>query len=319
LACLDVIIPVRNDESGLLRCLESIDRARRVDGVEIGVVVADNGSRDRSPDVARERGAKVLDLPGLKVAALRNRAVAELSGEWIAFIDADHEIAPGWFEAAVEAMGDAEVAGAGAHYHPPEPPTWVQRIYNGLRPHSEVKGQAAWLGSGNLVVRRSDFERVGGFDETLETCEDVDLCMRLTSGGRGLLHVPAMRSIHYGDPATLRALFRSELWRGRDNLRVTFRHGFGLRDLPSVGMPVAMIVLVVALVVLVAGGPVWGWWWALLPLLGMALVVLLRTALLTIRTRTANPLELMRLVAVAATYEAARAGSLVRRTAHRRA
>ena len=43
--------------------------------------------------------------------------------------------------------------------------------------------RVTWLGSGNMAVRRSAFEEVGGFDTTLETCEDVDLCRKLRARG----------------------------------------------------------------------------------------------------------------------------------------
>ena len=43
---------------------------------------------------------------------------------------------------------------------------------------------ADWLGSGNLAVSRTAFELVGGFDTSLETCEDVDFCHRLRAKGQ---------------------------------------------------------------------------------------------------------------------------------------
>ena len=45
--------------------------------------------------------------------------------------------------------------------------------------------------------------------------------------------------LHLGAPSKLRRLFLGELWRGRDNLRVTLRGPLTLRALPSVLLPVA--------------------------------------------------------------------------------
>jgi hypothetical protein len=56
---------------------------------------------------------------------------------------------------------------------------------------------------------------------------------------------------HFGDPATLGELFRGELWRGRDNLRVSLRGPVDWRDLPSVIVPLlwltSMLTALVAL------------------------------------------------------------------------
>ena len=81
--------------------------------------------------------------------------------------------------------------------------------------------------------------RLAGFDAWLETCEDVDLCNRMRAGRLPPGQRRPHRSAHLGDPATLRALFFGELWRGRDNLRVTLRGPLTLRaPLPSVVTPV---------------------------------------------------------------------------------
>lgn len=96
-------------------------------------------------------------------------------------------------------------------------------MYDRLRRHQGGVRDTGWLPSGNLVVRTEVFRQLGGFDTSLETCEDVDLCQRLVAGGGRLMETDRMHSTHFGDPATLRALFFGELWRGRDNLKVSLR------------------------------------------------------------------------------------------------
>ena len=77
--------------------------------------------------------------------------------------------------------------------------------------------------SGNLAVKRTAFQAIGGFDAALEACEDVDFCQRLRRAGWRLVGDERLESVHLGDPPTLAALFRAERWRGRDNLRVSLR------------------------------------------------------------------------------------------------
>jgi glycosyltransferase involved in cell wall biosynthesis len=227
------IIPVRNDAKRLESCLRSI-QANSFSGTRIEVVVVDNGSTDGSADVARKLGALVIESGSSCVAELRNLGAAQSAGEILAFVDADHEISAAWVRAAMETLRAPSVAAAGALCHAPIDGTWVQRAYGLLRGLPKGSQDVEWLGSGNLVVRRTVFQAVGGFDTALITCEDVDLCQRLIARGGRIVAVDAMVNVHYGDPRSLRALFRGELWRGRDNLRVTLRGPLTWRALPSV-------------------------------------------------------------------------------------
>ncbi|HEX5069852.1 MAG TPA: glycosyltransferase, partial [Vicinamibacterales bacterium] len=236
---VSIVIPVRNDARRLRRCLETLREA--ASGAVFEIIVADNGSTDDSARVAAEAGAIVVPLPDRRVAQVRNEAAARARGEYLAFVDADHELDPGWSHAAMRALSDPAIDAAGAQYYAPADGTWVQRAYDRLRRHRSGDHAVGWLPSGNLIIRRAAFERLGGFDAALETCEDVDLCQRLTAGGGRIMAVEGMRSVHLGDPATLAALFGGELWRGRDNLRVSLRVPLTFRSTPSVAFPIVTL------------------------------------------------------------------------------
>src|ERR1043165_31145 len=79
LPTVSILIPVLNDAAGLSRCLDSI-RANTYPAALVEIVVADNGSVDASGEVARRAGATVVRLPGVSVAAARNRIAAVASG-----------------------------------------------------------------------------------------------------------------------------------------------------------------------------------------------------------------------------------------------
>lgn len=231
------VVPVRDDADRLRRCLESIARNGGSAG-SLEVIVVDGGSRDGSGPVALEAGARLLTCPTASVAEMRNRGAAVARGDILAFIDADHEIGPGWTARAVEDLEPPEVGAVGAPYLPPPFGTWVQNAYDAMRRHRPGLHEVEWLASGNMAVRRRDFERLGGFDSTLQSCEDFELCQRLRSSGLRVMSDGRLRSVHFGDPSTLRALFRAELWRGRDNLRAGLRGPITLRGLPSMVIPV---------------------------------------------------------------------------------
>jgi glycosyltransferase involved in cell wall biosynthesis len=247
------IVPVRNDAARLDACLRSI---RRNGPVEI--IVADNGSTDGSVDVARRHGARVIVHADLRVSQLRNRAAESASGEVLAFVDADNEIVPGWTSAALDTLQSGGIGAVGAPYQPPSDGTWVQRAYGCLRGNARGRQDVAWLGSGNLAVTRKTFEALRGFDAALNTCEDVDLCGRIRASGLRVVSDARMESVHHGDPRTLTELFKGELWRGRDNLRVSLRKPLSIAALPSALIPVVDIVMLgVAMAGLVGALLVW--------------------------------------------------------------
>ena len=313
---LSFVVPVRNDARRLRRCLETIRTTSSHLAAEI--IVVDNGSTDGSAAVARELGVRVIDLPNERVAALRNAGARLATGTLVAFIDADHELAPGWAAAAVAMLDDPGVAAAGAQYHAPADGTWVQRMYDNFRRHDRGFRSADWLPSGNLVVRRSTFEEVGGFDTSLETCEDVDLCQRLRARGWRLVEADGLRSVHLGDPATLRALFLGELWRGRDNLRVSLREPLTLRALPGTAFPVATLLALAGLAFGLLAWPLGGW-----SLAGVAAVLLLgliaiRATLLLLRAHGNGRRGRLILdaVLVGGVYDVARACAIVSGGSH---
>ena len=306
-----IIIPVRNDAARLRLCLDAI--AQNGNAERRRIVVADNGSVDGSGHVAASNGATVLALPRYRVGELRNIAAAATSSPLIAFVDADHLIDAGWLQAALRLFQDQQIAAAGAPYSPPPTANWVQRAYNRFRPPLHRAEPAEWLGSGNLIVRREAFEGVGGFDASLESCEDVDLCNRLRGAGCRLVADPRLRSVHLGDPATLRALFLGELWRGRDNIKVTLRGPLTLRAIPSLVIP---IIDLGAFVVLATSG--WtGWTLGLAAAGTFAMLAALRAVKMSLGRASLTAGELAANVIVATVYDAARALSLVVRATHR--
>jgi GT2 family glycosyltransferase len=313
LPVVSFVVPVRDDAARLRRCLESI-AANDYAAECVEVIVIDNGSRDGSADVARQCGATVLQITGVGVAGLRNRGAAAARGQILAFVDADHEIDAHWVRQAVTALACPGVAAAGAPCVPPADGTWVQLRYDGLRERVDEPVDVAWLGSGNLAIRRDAFDAMGGFDTSLETCEDVDLCQRLGAAGYRILCDPKLRNIHFGDPASLGALFAGELWRGRDNLRVTLRGPRTLRHFRSVLVPIADLAAVALFVIALATGSVLLATVAALVVIGLAA---LRASVMIRRDVAPTLIHGGQALAVALVYDAGRAAALVMRGNHR--
>ena len=307
------VIPVKNDASRLQRCLASIT-ANVYPRDLIDIIVVDNESSDASAQVSRDAGATVVRSAARSVAELRNGGAERARGTILAFVDADHEIDPGWIQAAVEVLSGHDIGATGTLCMTDPSPNWVQRQYDAMRGRLMVRQEVSWLGSGNLAVKKRVFDNVGRFDARLTACEDVDLCNRLRNAGFRIVADPAMRNVHYGDPRTLMALFYGELWRGRDNLRVTFRGPKTFRHLRSALIPVIQLIAMIAGVVALPLGyadVAAGCWLVVLSLIA------LRAGLIARRQANFTVSGATQALLVATVFDVARALALLVQGSHR--
>lgn len=309
---ISFIVPVKNDAIRLRRCLSSIvanDYPREL----IEMIVIDNYSTDDSARTARECGAVVLQCNSTSVAELRNRGARAALGTILAFADSDHEIDRHWIETAVDVLSHRDIGATGAPCLADPAANWVQQQYDGLRERPTTRQDVTWLGSGNLAVRHAAFQQVGGFNPDLTACEDVDLCNRLTTAGHRIVADPALRSIHFGDPRTLKALFFGELWRGRDNIRVTLRGPWTVRNLRSAVIPVGQLLAIASCLFALF----MNWWWLAALALGKALApAVLRAAVMLRRKLRPTIAGAAQAFAVAVVFDAARAVAVLGSGSH---
>lgn len=235
-----VVIPALNEERNIGRCLESIAATLWPVG-EVEVVLVDNGSADRTAEIARAMGARVVIRPGDTVAALRNVGAGQSSGAILAFLDADCTVPPDWLCQAARYLQREDVVCFGSPPVVPEESTWVQRSWFFVR---RKKGcvETEWLESMNMFVRREAFWKLGGFNADLVTCEDYDLSLRLGLLGR-VVSDERIVAVHHGEAASVGHFFRKEYWRALGNLRGLGSHAFRWRELPSVVFPLVYCAL----------------------------------------------------------------------------
>jgi glycosyltransferase involved in cell wall biosynthesis len=244
-----IIIPARNEQAHIGRCLDSLLNLDWVRN-EYEIIVVDNGSEDMTVHIARERNAKVYVKPGLTVAALRNFGADAASGEILAFLDADCTVHENWLRNAAVYLNSTDVACFGSPPVAPHDSTWVQRAWFQVR-RKKTQGDSEWLESMNMFVRRYTFLAAGGFNEELATCEDYDLSLRLKRIG-GLFADERIVAVHHGEATTIRQFFRKEIWRGTGNLHGVKSHGISWKELPSIAFPVIYGVFALSAAVLTA-------------------------------------------------------------------
>lgn len=245
-----IIIPARNEEATIGRCLDSI-AALEWDRSEYEVIVVDNGSHDLTAAIAMGKNARVLLQPDLTIAALRNCGAHTARGEILVFLDADCTVEKNWLREAAKYIPQKEVVCFGSPPVVTEDATWVQKAWFVVRGKKRQVLDVEWLESMNMFVRRGEFENVGGFDKTMVTCEDYDLCMRLKASGR-IVSDSEIVVTHHGEAASLTHFFKKEYWRGTSNLYGFRRHGFSWNELPSVAFPIVYGLQAILTIVLIA-------------------------------------------------------------------
>ena len=113
---VSVVMPAHNEEQYIGECLAALkQQSYPADRFEI--IVVDNNSKDRTSEIARSHGVKVLFKEKGPVGAVRNYGVAHAQGEILAFIDSDCVAPPTWLQEGVALVtGDGKTAFGGGCY-----------------------------------------------------------------------------------------------------------------------------------------------------------------------------------------------------------
>lgn len=185
---ISVVIPAYNEERFLPRSLASLRRAaecyQRERTGTIELIVVDNNSKDRTAEVARQLGAAVVHEPINNIAKARNAGGCAARGKFLAFCDADNEVNDRLLCEIHDHLSRADIIGGGTRIKP-EKLTFTVAVFFSVWKIFQWFGR---VGVGVLHCRRTDFEKMGGFDEGIYAGEDVDFAYRLkqlgASGGQ---------------------------------------------------------------------------------------------------------------------------------------
>lgn len=193
-----IYIPCRNAERFLAGCIGAV-RAQSLPPDEI--IVVDDGSTDRTAEIARGSEARVISLPSHPgLAAARNAAVSAARGELVASLDADCVPEPSWLEGLAKAMGATGAAGAGGmlvEAHQARLADRWRAVHMRQNWGRERIVNPPFLFGCNTLFRKGALEEIGLYDERCRTNgEDVDLSYRLRAKGHTLVYEPAARVRH---------------------------------------------------------------------------------------------------------------------------
>lgn len=237
LPLIAIVIPTLNEERFLPRCLAALHRLD-YPADRYFVLVVDNHSSDRTPDIARFHGATLIEAEKRTIGYSRNTGAFARPADLIAFLDADCLADGAWLRRAAEKFALPDVVAAGSYPAVlSSESNALQRAWAALcRREDSGIHRVDWLPTANLVVRADRFEAVGGFNETLTTCEDVDLGYRLSAQG-AVLYDPGMIVYHLREPESFKAFFKKEIWHAKHNITGSLSHGLRLSEVPSLTAP----------------------------------------------------------------------------------
>lgn len=187
---VSVVIPVYNRAKALEEAVRSVS-AQSFHDIEI--VIVDDGSADETPSILAELAKEDSRIHLLRhdtnrgAGATRNTGISAAQGLWIALLDSDDLWRPEKLERQME-KGGAGIVLCDAWFRSkgrdklralPANPDWGQLIVQG---HGFNPGSA-------LLARKSVFEAVGPFDESLKRLEDWDWFIRARDSGIAFDHV----------------------------------------------------------------------------------------------------------------------------------
>lgn len=228
---LDIVIVNWNSRDMLARCLASIASVPDIREVKTRVIVVDNASTDGSLNEGADiEGLDLLEIrnsANMGFAAACNQGAVAGSSDYILFLNPDTELQPGSLTTPVAFMedeGNDRVAIAGVQLIDesgrvtrscsrfPTPrlllnqALGLDRILPGLAPgmmmnewdHGDTRVVDQVMGA-FLMIRRSVFEQLGGFDERFFVYfEDVDLSLRTREAGWSSIYLTSARALHHG-------------------------------------------------------------------------------------------------------------------------
>jgi GT2 family glycosyltransferase len=231
-----VIVCAYDAERTMEVCLDSL---RRLHYPDYEVVVVDDGSRDRTLEIAtryRDRYAAdphgprlvLVSQPNRGLSVARNVGLAASTGEVVAYTDSDCAADPDWLThlvAKLQAGGYSAVGGP--NFPPPEDalvPSAVAVAPGGPN-HVLLDDEVAEHIPGcNMAFRREALQEIGGFDPIFSAAgDDVDLCWRLRDRGHVIGFSPGATVWHYRRH-TVKAYLRQQAGYGKAEALLYFKH-----------------------------------------------------------------------------------------------
>jgi glycosyltransferase involved in cell wall biosynthesis len=224
------VVPTYDSAAALSRCLEGFS-ALNFDRDKFEVIISDDGSPESMEGVVApfrdQLQITLITHPNTGPASARNRGAAQAKGTYLAFIDSDCIAAPDWLANLARrfAQGPDDLIGGGIINALPGNPysaaTQLIVTYVYLYQDQHNRGYRLF-NSSNIAVPAEGFRKLGGFEESLRTGEDYDLCHRWQHAGLNATYAPEA-FVYHSHLLTFPGFCRQHFGWGRGLLRYRMR------------------------------------------------------------------------------------------------
>jgi glycosyltransferase involved in cell wall biosynthesis len=178
---ISFVVPAYNEERFLGPTLEALRAAASEAGQPYELIVVDDGSTDRTAEMARAQGARVVSVRFRQISRTRNAGAAVASGDTLIFVDADTIVPASTLRAALDALRSGAVGGGATVVLDGHVPWWAEWTLAAIGGFMRVCRLAAGC---YIFCSRAAFDAAGGFDETLFAAEELAFSRRLARQGR---------------------------------------------------------------------------------------------------------------------------------------
>lgn len=247
-----VIVPVRDEERTLGRCLDSILSQSHS---SLEVLVVEGGSRDNTRSVVRRYAARdgrvrLLDNPRGTIPSALNEGLDRSRGRWVVRVDGHASIRPDYVRRAVAHLGTGRWGGVGGRKEGVAITPAGRAVAAAMTSRFGVGNSVYHYGRTVRIVDHVPFgayptsvlRSLGGWDERLNANEDYELDLRIRQSGLRLLFDPSL-TISWQCRPSVDALFRQYRRYGKGKADVARLHpgSLGLRHLAAPGLLLAWV------------------------------------------------------------------------------
>jgi len=208
---ISVIIPARNEESTIGKCLDSLKNLNYPKEL-LEFIIINDGSTDKTQDIAESYNVNVIKTEGVGPSAARNIGIEQAKGELVAFTDADCIVDKEWINQLLLGFNYDNIIGVGGEQKSPPDEIWFGRVVQDYlklmgfiggytKSHKKIT-EVDHNPTCNVIYKKAVLEEVGGFLKGLWPGEDVELDYRIKKRGYNLAYNPDAVVFHYR-PKTL--------------------------------------------------------------------------------------------------------------------
>lgn len=237
-----IVIPAYNEEEHIASCLQAIFDSD-YDSTEYEVIVVDNGSMDRTYEIAHNfRKAKVFQLLDGNVGAVRNYGAKKARGEILVFIDADCLIDKNWLNRAEKLVKKYPNCAYGGGAKLPRNATWIERSW--LLQNKGLPTLPKHLIGASMVMSSKLFFSLDGFNDTVSSGEDTELHNRLVIKGVPVQIDNILSVTHLGNAKTLKQFVVRQIWHSENylkNLKISMRDPVFFAVLTFITLPILVV------------------------------------------------------------------------------